>query len=313
LNKLRRGLVFFLEQKLTMKSNRISLRVSHWTRVSASCFRRIFAGAGLIILACFSLASAAPPDVDKPTPVLSSTVEIRETPKNYDVVVILPSADAPQVGVRMEGKTLRIGSGQSSQGARYEQSFLLPEAAGGSALTMKRENDRLTITIPKGVSAVAGAVPQLPPSNPPDAQGMSAWSGSVLSQFARMEQQMDAMMNQAMQNFGEPDPFARLVGGGFMDALSGGGLFNLEDKPDKYIITAGLSEEDAKNVKVTVENDRILRMTTRNESTNDSNGSRQVHAASATQVLTLPGPVKADKMTMDYKDGGLKIVLPKAA
>lgn len=259
-------------------------------------------------------ATASPADKAGGAALLSSSVEIRDNPSNYDVRVTLPANDAPQIGVRLEGKTLRIASGQSAQGARYEQSFLLPEAADGSSLTMNRENDRLTITVPKGPARQhAAAVSPMPQSAPGrDLARMNAWSGRVLSQFARIQQQMDSMMNQAMQNFGDSDPFENLIGGGFMDALSTGRMFNLEEKPDKFVITANVSKDEAKNVKVAVENERMLKLAFRNETSGGGNGVQSIQSSDYTEVLTLPKPVDAGKMTMDYKNGGLEIVLPKA-
>ena len=76
---------------------------------------------------------------------------------------------------------------------------------------------------------------------------------------------------------------------------------------------AYLPERDAKDVKVTVDDGRILKIEAEAEETiSEENGAMVMKRESSySQHLTLPGPVDAEQLKVDRKDGRLGITVPK--
>ena len=88
--------------------------------------------------------------------------------------------------------------------------------------------------------------------------------------------------------------------------------FELREEPDRYVLVSKIPEAQAKNVSVNVENDRFVTITTKQDKSSQAGGLSAFSASSSTQSMTLPGPVKVERMTMDYKNGQLEVTLPKA-
>lgn len=245
----------------------------------------------------FAIASVARAS----SPVLSSAVDVREDASAYTVRLSGPAAD--DASVRLEGSTLHVATG-SEGSARSDQQIALPEAAAGAGLALKREKDALVITVPKG-DRTAAVIPPPAANRAADADPFV----SMRSQFDAMRKQMAQMMNAASQ---DADPFGAMLGG-ISSALGGpAAKFKLEEKRDQFVLSAPMSEEDAKNVKISLDNDRVVKITSGSESKGGAGGFSSYVSSSSSQMMALPGPVKGDQMTMQYKDGRLEVVLPKA-
>jgi HSP20 family molecular chaperone IbpA len=93
---------------------------------------------------------------------------------------------------------------------------------------------------------------------------------------------------------------------------SGAGGFELREEADRYVLVSKIPETQAKNVSVNVDNDRFVTITTKQDKSAQTGGLSAFSASSSTQSITLPGPVKVERMTMDYKNGQLEVTLPKA-
>jgi len=291
-------------------------------RRSAVCAVTVIATSAAIVSVAtvFSASSAtnsnaAPPSAT--TAVMNTSLSLTEDAKAYTVTLTLPAGNAPQLNVRMEGDTLHIASGGGAGGARFEQNLLLPEADPSASPLIKRQGGQLLVTVPKGAG---GSIAQSPATMTPTTSSApivppnyDAWSRNVFNQFARMQQQMDAIMNQAFQNFGSADPFAGMVGGGFASALPSGGAVQIQDQPDAYVVHARLPADELKNVHVSVDNDRLLKLSSEASSSTNGQGAQSMQRSECTQMLTLPGPVRSKDMKIDQKDGELQITLPKDA
>ncbi len=270
--------------------------------------RLLVAGLGLAATAMAASAATG-------TGLSSSSVTVQETPSSYQIELSLPEQDARNLELRMEGTTLHMASGESAA-SRQEQSFLLPEARPGVAMNVKRDNGRVEITIPKAdapgtVAAAQTARPhQVVPPQHGRQQSFDTVRDQILSQFAQMQQQMGRMMSQADDAGG--DPFDALFSGMMTGNNSSPGGFELREQKDKYILSAELPEEQAKNIKIAVDNDRILKITSEQASSQSNGGFGSQQSSQFTQAMSLPGPVKTDQVSMDYKDGRFEITLPKA-
>jgi|GEM_PF-791205 len=270
--------------------------------------------ASAIVVSIATVVSASP---QVATPVMNTALSLSEDAKAYTVTISLPGADAPQIDVRLEGDTLHIASGGAAGGARFEQNLLLPEADVSASPVIKRQGEQLLVTVPKGdgsSSATAqNSSPALQPNSPAPAMpsNFDAWGRNVSRQFARMQQQMDAMMNQAFQNFGSADPFAGLIGSGLASTLAAGGTVQIQEQADAYVVHARMPAEEMKNVHVSVDNDRLLKLSAEASSSTNGQGAQSMQRSEFTQMLTLPGPVRSKDMKIDQKDGELQITLPK--
>ena len=285
----------------------------------ASC---LAPGCRVLGIACVGLvAAASSAGATSITPpsrqVATSATSIRENASEYTIDLTLPEQQPAGLNVQMEGKTLHISPGQTAGGVTQEQSFSLPAAQEGTAPSIRQEGGHIVITVAKGgsrgVAAVQAPQPQLyRPQNPtPYRQdSISAIRDQILSQFAQMRQQMDQMMNADADSL--PDPFGLLSASGTASGLSSSmGLFQMKEEKDKYILSAKLPEEQAKNIKVAVDNDRTLKISSEENNSSSSGGFGSFTSSNFSQSLSLPGPVKTDQVSMNYKDGRFEITLPK--
>ena len=278
---------------------RNSLKIG-WRKFSRAAARRPFAIGGLAAL-FFALALWAGMAAGGGAAAMNSAVNLAENSDDYTITLAVANGSEPRMDIRMDGDTLRIASGKSAGGASYEQSFVLPQADIAQSPKFDRQPDKLVITVPKrsGAANAPGA------TMPQSMAGMDAWSQQLMGQFQRMQQQMDSMMNRAMSNVGQANPFADVMGSGLM--ASGGGV-QMQDKGKDYVIHASVPGGTLKDVKVTVDDDRVLKISAKDETTTGNS----YQSSNYMQVLTLPGPVDAGQIKVDQGKGELVITLPKA-
>lgn len=221
-----------------------------------------------------------------------TSVNVSEDAAAYTVEVRGPDVDA--TSVRWTGGRLEI---RREGGTRASQQIEMPEAGPGAALTLRRAGDALVVRVEKGGDP--GAAATTATRQPGD-----VLRDQMLSQFATMGQHVAKMMDEAMAEQGLAGFFEE---SGLLPKGQPATRFELKDAGRTFVLTAAMTEEEAKSVKIAVENDRLLKITS--ESRTASPGSAS--SSSATQAVTLPQPVKADEVSMNYKDGQLEIVLPK--
>ncbi|WP_394754405.1 Hsp20 family protein [Crenothrix sp.] len=105
-----------------------------------------------------------------------------------------------------------------------------------------------------------------------------------------------------------------------INALAEDNLINtsdaeLQEKSDQYIVTVNAPTADESAIKVNLD-DRILSIAIKTKTAkNEKDGKHSYRESSAgefEQVLTLPGSGDAAKMTTDFHNGILTIVIPKS-
>jgi HSP20 family molecular chaperone IbpA len=291
-------------------------------RRHAACAVAVIAASALTVSVATVFSASSKPSTPPAasTAVMNTALSLNEDANAYTVTLALPNGSAPQINVRMEGDTLHIASGGTPGGARFEQNLLLPQADVSANPDIKREGNQLVVTVPKGDDGSAATAqnhnpaPVIQPSAPAPVipPNFDAWNRNVSDQFARMQRQMNAMMNAAFQNFGTADPFADMIGGGSLGGgLPEGGTVRIQDKPDAYVVHARMPSDEMKNVHVSVDNDRLLKLSAEASSSSNGQGSQSMQRSEFTQMLTLPGPVRSKDMKIDQKNGELQITLPK--
>jgi len=186
---------------------------------------------------------------------------------------------------------------------------------GIQAYTMFRLNDRLNQL--SGVYSQTGE-PQNPISNLPKSTLPKSddddefFKGRTWNPYAEMQH----MQNEMEQMFG--DSFSRFHMKTPLGSLSKTPEVDLQEKPDRYIVTVDAPGADESSIDVKLE-DQVLRISIKTEhakdEADDKNGQYQYRERFVGQfqrALTLPGPANAAKMATEYKNGVLTVTIPKA-
>jgi HSP20 family molecular chaperone IbpA len=239
--------------------------------------------------------------------VAAASVDLREQQDSYTLRLHLPNRDLDKVQIDLSGDTLRIVAPPEAKLGRYEQSIQLDNLEPGTTPQIERkpENNLIVITIPKSSSQAAASTP----SPSPPVSGWDDWDQDVLKQMNRLREEMDRIFGQAFSEFRNRPEFKE-----FFDQAQFGSSVDLQEESDKYIVRAYLPDRDINNVNVSVEGD-VLKLEAQGEDTRQEgeDGSFSSKRAQYSQVLSLPGPVQADKMTVERKENMLIVTLPKAS
>ena len=238
--------------------------------------------------------------------VTAASIDLREQQDSYTLRLHLPNRDLEKVQIDLSGDTLRIVGPPEGKAARYEQSMQLDDLTAGSTPQIERQpkDHLIVVTIPKSSDQTATT-----PSATPPASRRDDWDHRVLEQMNRMREEMDRIFGQAFSEFRNRPEFKE-----FFDQAQFGSSFDLQEEGDKYVVRAYLPDCDINNVNVSVEGD-VLKLEAQGEDTRQEqqDGSSFSRKAQYFQVLSLPGPVQADKMTVERKENMLIVTLPKAS
>jgi HSP20 family molecular chaperone IbpA len=236
-------------------------------------------------------------------PLGTASLDLREQKDSYTLRLHLPDRDIDKVEVALHGDTLHITAPAGENSARYEQSIALANAAPNAvpAIERKPKDHLLVVTVAKGSDRWSSA---------PDLS-LTPWTSWERDIFARMEQ-MRREMDRAFEDSFAGVPYAYPSDRVF-DVRRFGSTLDLKTEGDNYVVRAYLPERDMKNVNVTVE-DQTLKIEARSEdiTRKEGEGTTMSHQAQFSQLLALPGPVEANKMQVDKKEGMLVVTLPKA-
>jgi HSP20 family molecular chaperone IbpA len=238
--------------------------------------------------------------------VTAASVDFREQEDSYRLRLHFPERDLDKVQIDLSGETLRIVAPPEAKASRFEQIIHLENLAAGVTPQIERkpEDNLIFVTIPKSSGETATTTP---PGSPP-ANRWDDWEDDVREQMSRLREEMDRIFGQAFSDLRHRPGFKE-----FLDEAQSGSWFNLQEEADKYVVRAYLPDRDINNVNVSVEGD-VLKLEAQGEDTQQeqSDGSIISRKAQYSQVLSLPGPVQADKMTMERKENMLVVTLPKA-
>ncbi|MGZ8906847.1 MAG: Hsp20/alpha crystallin family protein [Methylobacter sp.] len=129
------------------------------------------------------------------------------------------------------------------------------------------------------------------------------------AEIQHMQQEMEQMFGDSFSRFHMKTP---------LGSLSAAPDVDLQEKPNRYIVTVNAPGADESSMDVKLE-DQVLRISIKTErskdETDDKNGQyryRERFVGQFQRALTLPGPANATKMTTEYHNGVLTITIPKA-
>lgn len=241
----------------------------------------------------------------------TASVDVREQNSSYTVRVSLPGRDIEKTEVGMvNGKHLRIFAPANGKSGPYEQIVILDRLAPGAKPDVeKRSSEHLIIIhLSKTPDAAETApesreTPPKPLMAPPD-----RWDRDILARMERMRREMDEIFQQSVKDFGDVTDFKDLF-----DHSRFGSSVELQEEDGNYVVRAYLPDRAAEDVKVTIENGRILNIEAKAEERADQEGEGMVikRKSHYLQQLTLPGPIDAGGLKVDRKQGLLVITVPK--
>lgn len=249
---------------------------------------------------------------DRPGHSLSTaSVDVREQNNGYTVRVSLPGRDIEKTEVEMiNGNRLRIYALGNGKSGPYEQIVVLDRLTPGAKPDVeKRAGDHLIIVHLSKIPVAAVPVPEsreTPPKPlmaPPD-----RWDRDILARMERMRREMDEIFQQSVKDFGDVPDFKDLF-----DHSRFGSSVEMQEEGGSYVVRAYLPDRDAEDVKVTIDEGRILKIEAKAEERSSQEGDAVVMKRKShyVQHLTLPGPIDADGLKVDRKQGLLTITVPK--
>lgn len=184
---------------------------------------------------------------------------------------------------------------------------------GVQAYTMFRLNDRLnqlsgfsSQTTEPQAKALSPLKPQLPKLD--DDEFFKGRTWNPYAEMQHMQDEMEQMFNDSFSRFHIKTP---------LGSLSTAPDVDLQEKPDRYIVTVNAPGADESSIDVKLE-DQVLNISIKTEhtkdETDDKNGQyryRERFVGQFQRALTLPGPANASKMQTEYRNGVLTITIPK--
>ena len=242
--------------------------------------------------------------------ISTASVDVREQHDGYIIRINFPGRDLAKVEITlMNGKSLQIKAPAADKAGRYEQTLELNGLASGAVPQIeKRKKDHLIVVrIPK-------AVAQEKPSPLPEAKPSPAlppptdrWDLDVLERMETMRREMDEMFRKSFEDIRRLPKEIDLF-----DQSHFGSSVDIREESGKYIVRAYLPDRNAESVNVTIEDQRILKIeAVAEKTTTKENGSTMLkHKSNYTQLITLPGPVDAELLKVDRKQGVLTISIP---
>lgn len=237
------------------------------------------------------------------------SVNFREQNDSYTLRLSLPDRDLNKVEVSFKDNTLHVVAPEDGKSRRYEQSIAMSDVAPGAKpqIDRKQEDNLMLITIPKASSPKTAVKEPAPGVTHPDA--LTKRDHDTMDQMGRLQREMDHIFENAFKPFSIMPDFK-----GFFDEPRFGSSYTVEDSGSSYVIRAYLPERNMNNVIATIEGQTLtIEAKAENvEGRSKDNHNGESRMAHYTQMITLPGPVKASKMSVDNKEGMVVITLPKA-
>ena len=132
---------------------------------------------------------------------------------------------------------------------------------------------------------------------------------SPFEEIQKIQQEMDAIFNRLHQRLLNDASFSALQGSFIKTPAA-----DLVDKGDHYLIEADIPGADAKSIKVSEKNGmlKIEASSEKAETKKTDTYIRQERFAGAfVKIMTLPKDADASKLKTEYKNGVLKITIPK--
>jgi len=241
----------------------------------------------------------------------TAALDLREDSHRYTLRLNLPERDLNAVEIKMEGGKLHIVAPSAGKAGRYEQTIALAGAdpTAEPAVDRRPQDHMIVVTVPKS-STIAGNTDASRSVPDPSLMPWSQWDRNIFDRMETMRREMDRAFDESFRGFRDGPGFK-----GFFDEARFGSSVDIKEEGENYVVHAYLPSRDVKNVNVTVEQQSLRIEAKEQESTKQDDPARPLQSsrmAAYSQLVTLPGPVQADKMRVEKKEGLLVVTLPKA-
>ncbi len=187
---------------------------------------------------------------------------------------------------------------------------LLVIALGIQAYLMYRLNDRVNQLTERSNRVDDLSMPDLipPKSSADDDDFFKDQPWNAYDEIQRMQNEMEQIFGGAFSRFHLNSPIG---------SLSKTPDVDLQEKPDRYIVTVNAPGADVASMNVKLDDQRLeisIKTEHAKKEVDDKNGPfryRERFIGEFHRILTLPGPANASKMTTDYRNGVLTVMVPK--
>lgn len=184
---------------------------------------------------------------------------------------------------------------------------------GIQAYTMFRLNDRLNQLSGFYSQTNNYQIPNHPKPNQPksitDDEFFKNRTWNPYAEIQHMQNEMEQMFDDSFSRFHMKTPIG---------SLSKTPDVDLQEKPDRYIVTMNAPGADESSTDVKLEG-QVLRISIKTEQAKDESDEkdgqyqyRERFVGQFQRALTLPGPANAAKMETVYRNGVLTVTIPKA-
>jgi HSP20 family protein len=240
----------------------------------------------------------------------TASLDLRESNQEYTVRLNLPNRDLQKVEIKMDGGKLHIIAPSDNKAGPYEQTIALAGADPGAQPKIERkpQDNMIVVTVPKSSTIASNKSSPIIPD--PSLAPLSDWDRNIFDRMEKMRQEMDRAFDESFRSFRD-GPGAQ----GLFDESRFGSSYDLKEEGDNYVVRAYLPNREMKDVNVTVEQQTLKIEAKEQKTTKKDDPAHPLHSsvmAAYSQIITLPGPVQADKMKVDKKEGMLVVTLPKA-
>lgn len=134
--------------------------------------------------------------------------------------------------------------------------------------------------------------------------------GNPFEQMQKMEQNMQKIFNSMNSQFASMPEFEKF----FRDDMSISPALDFKRHKDRYELRVSIPGSDKNSIKITTK-DGVLNIEAKTKVKKDEKNSgfikKEIYEGSFIRSLSLPSDVDVEKMKTEYKNGVLKITLPK--
>ncbi|MGY6276713.1 Hsp20/alpha crystallin family protein [Methylomonas sp. MgM2] len=142
----------------------------------------------------------------------------------------------------------------------------------------------------------------------PDQDFLSGQPWNPYAEMHRVWSEMEKLFEESSSRFHLNSP---------LGSLSKSPAIDLQDKPDHYLVTVNAPGADESSINVRLDGQLLSISVKTDQSEQEAGGQnsdyryRERFVGEFHRVLTLPGPVDADNMNTEYRNGVLTITIPK--
>lgn len=246
----------------------------------------------------------------KGSALADASMDLREQNDSYVMRLHLPERDVKSVEASIiDGKVLRVTAPASGAMGAYEQSVTLEGLVADAKPEIEKQPDEGLVII--RISKTPSKKKPTPETTAPSTKELPAstdpWDVRMLEHMRRMGREMDDMLHE----YADETPH-HPGGRHWFDNRSFDSAYDLQDEGERYVVRVYMPERSMEEVKVTVREQKLMIDAVAEKCCLKKDGKMMMrHMSQYSQSISLPGPVDADRIETERKQGMLLIRIPK--